>query len=91
MLTRPSHQLTALTMMMEKECGVVENAQFPSLWGLSTNFKSALQSVAAPLHENDLRGPYSDIKSTDTAIKLRVHARASRCLSTAEYLLTLVS
>ncbi|KAK2017313.1 hypothetical protein LZ32DRAFT_23401 [Colletotrichum eremochloae] len=32
------HQLTALTMMSERECGLVANPQFPSTWERSTLF-----------------------------------------------------
>ncbi|KAF2792116.1 hypothetical protein K505DRAFT_408838 [Melanomma pulvis-pyrius CBS 109.77] len=35
--TLKSHQLTALTMMAEKECGIVDNPVFPSLWELRLN------------------------------------------------------
>ncbi|GAB1319449.1 hypothetical protein MFIFM68171_09659 [Madurella fahalii] len=31
--TLMSHQLTALAMMIEKECGIVDNPRFPTLWG----------------------------------------------------------
>ncbi|KAF2239007.1 hypothetical protein EV356DRAFT_226832 [Viridothelium virens] len=31
------HQLSALVMMIEKECGTIENLMFPSLWQLSTD------------------------------------------------------
>jgi hypothetical protein len=41
-----SHQVTALAMMAEKECGVVQNAQFPSLWEPLDSPGSIVQSVS---------------------------------------------
>ncbi|KAF8862893.1 hypothetical protein BDZ45DRAFT_702737 [Acephala macrosclerotiorum] len=36
------HQVTALAMMIEKECGIAENAQFPSLWDLLNSSRSEM-------------------------------------------------
>ncbi|PVH83872.1 hypothetical protein DL98DRAFT_558686, partial [Cadophora sp. DSE1049] len=35
--TLKDHQVTALAMMMEKECGIVDNAKFPTLWNSSNS------------------------------------------------------
>ena len=45
MLIRYSHQLTALTMMCEKECGLLENTIFPSLWKQASNSRINKRSV----------------------------------------------
>ncbi|CZR60109.1 uncharacterized protein PAC_10004 [Phialocephala subalpina] len=37
------HEVTALAMMTEKECGIVENPQFPSLWNPLNRSGSILQ------------------------------------------------
>ncbi|KAK3378717.1 SNF2 family N-terminal domain-containing protein [Lasiosphaeria ovina] len=38
--TLMSHQLVALAMMIERECGIVENPRFPTLWASTTDNRS---------------------------------------------------
>jgi hypothetical protein len=47
-----SHQVIALAMMTEKECEIVENAQFPSLWNSFNSPGSIIQLVFTVMELN---------------------------------------
>ena len=61
-------------MMIEKECGIVENATFPSIWELNPQTGTADKSV---VDESDRTDPKdSDPRDAGTVIGLLVTARA---------------
>ena len=53
-LIQISHQAIALAMMIEKECGIVENPQFPSLWNPVNNSGSIAQLVTTIVNSEQL-------------------------------------
>jgi hypothetical protein len=81
-LKKRSHQLTALAMMIEKECGIVEKPKFPSLWELTSNPRTTKKSVHDAVDMDT-----SDSMRTDTAIRLPDSLRSLQSLYTVEYLL----
>ena len=42
-------------MMIEKECGIVDNATFPSIWELNTQTGSTDKSVAEDFSKSGLQ------------------------------------
>jgi hypothetical protein len=73
-------------MMIEKECGIVDNTQFPSLWNTINSSGSIVQLVTTMLDSEQLVITYSYNSQIDIVIKLRGYAKAAQYPSTAEYL-----
>ena len=71
-------------MMIEKECGVVENATFPSIWELNPHTATADKSVI-DVDKMDLKDP--DKRDTDTAIESLVTVRTLPDLRRVGFLL----
>ena len=66
-------------MMIEKECGIVENATFPSIWELDSQTGTADRSVVDDVDKMDRKD--SDKHDAGTVIGLLVTVRAlpDRC------------
>lgn len=71
-------------MMIEKECGVVENATFPSIWELIPHMGKADKSVIN-VDKIDLKDP--DKRDADTVIGLLVTVRTLPGRRRVEFLL----
>lgn len=71
-------------MMVEKECGVVENATFPSIWELISHTGTADKSVIN-VDKMDLKDP--DKRDADTVIGLLVTMRTLPDRRRVEFLL----
>ena len=60
-------------MMIEKECGIVENATFPSIWELNPQRGTAEKSVVDDVDKMDRE--VSDKRDAGTVIGLLVTVR----------------
>jgi hypothetical protein len=73
------HQLTALAMMVEKECGISENPLFPAIWELSHTGEATKKSVIDNAIETNQRSLTRTTIDTATGLPARVSKLPDLC------------